>query len=384
LGLWSTPTTNPDDYSEFGSAEFEKSAYDAAADSITLLKNDGDLLPLAPGTKILVAGPNADSMRTLNGGWSYSWQGDAVNRYATAYNTVLKALQNVAGVDNVVYAPGVRWIDAGKYWEEEEVDIEAAVAAAANVDVIVLVIGENSYTEKPGDLQDLSLSPLQLKLGARLIETGKPVVLALNEGRPRIIESLVAGAKGVFQLYLPGNFGGDAFADILFGTVNPSGKLSYNYPRYRHSLVSYWHKYSEEQTAQPGAYNYESDYSPLWEFGTGLSYTKFEYSNLKLSSPEIGAADILKVTLTVANVGNRAGKEAVLLYTSDLYATTAPDAKRLRRFTKVSLDAGTSTNVAFEIDAEALSFINTENKRVTEPGEFRVSVGSLYATVRFK
>lgn len=384
LGLWANPTTDLEDYPDFGSAEFEKAAYDAAAESITLLKNEGNILPLAPGTKILLTGPNANSMRTLNGGWSYSWQGDGADAYATAYNTILKALRKVGGADTILYEPGVLWNDTGKWYEEIEVDIDAVLAAAVAVDVIVFAIGENSYAEKPGDLQDLTLSPLQLKLGARLIATGKPLILALNEGRPRIIEKIVDNARAVVQLYLPSNFGGDAFADILFGKVNPSGKIPYTYPRYPHSLVNYWHKYSEEQTAQPGAYNYESDYAPLWEFGTGLSYTTFEYSNLTLSSQEMRATDKLKVGVTVTNTGGRAGKESVLLFTSDLYASTAPDVKRLRRFTKVELDAGASVRVEFELDAAALSFINTESKRVTEPGDFRVSIGPLKANFEFK
>jgi beta-glucosidase len=383
LGLWQIPVTKPSNYPEFGSAAFEKAAYDAAAESITLLKNDR-LLPLLDGVRVLVTGPNADSMRPLDGGWSYSWQGNAVNQFTSAYHTILAAIRSVAGNDNVVYVPGVKYIDSGKYWEDQEVDIAAAVTAAASVDVVILAVGENSYTEKPGDLQDLSLSELQLELGRRLLETGKPVVLVLNEGRPRILGDLPDKARAVVQTYLPGNFGGDALADILFGKVNPSGKLSYTYPRYRHSLVNYWHKYSEEQTAQPGTYNYESDWSPLYEFGTGLSYTKFLYENLRVSSSVIGLDEVVRVIVTVTNTGDRQGKESVLLFTSDLYASTAPDVKRLRRFKKVDLAPNESVDVEFDLDAEALSFVNTANKRVTEPGEFRVAVGPLSTTFRVK
>jgi beta-glucosidase len=323
-------------------------------------------------------------MRVLDGGWSYSWQGDAVNRYTSQYRTVLKAIQNVHGTANVVFREGVQYSVTGKYYDDSDVGIAAAVDAAKTVDVVILVVGENSYTEKPGDLQDLALSDNQLKLARALIDTGKPVVLVLSEGRPRIINRFVDDCKAVLQLYLPGNFGGDALADILFGKVNPSGRLPYNYPRYPHSLVNYWHKLAEEQTASPGAYNYESDYSPLWEFGTGLSYTTFQYSGLTLSSSTMHTNDTLTVSVTVKNTGARAGKEAVLLYTSDLYASTAPDARRLRKFTKIELAAGASQVVTFKLVARDLSFVNTANKRITEPGEFRIRIGSLSQTFRFQ
>jgi beta-glucosidase len=378
LGLFQTPTTAPANYPEFGSAAYEQAAYDAASESITLLKNEGNILPLPADASILVTGPNANSIRCLDGGWSYSWQGGSSPIYAARYNTILTAIQD--RFKNVAYVEGVAYNNSGKYWEEYEVDIPAAVAAASNVDYVVLAVGENSYTEKPGDLQDLTLSNLQLKLALALVATGKPIILLLNEGRPRIIEKFVDATKAVLQLYLPGNFGGDALADILVGTVNPSGRLPYTYPRYPHSLVNYWHKYSEELTAQPGAYNYESDYSPLWEFGTGLSYSTFTYGDLTLSANKITAADKLTVSVTVTNHGPRTGKETVLLYTSDLYASTAPDVKRLRKFTKIELTMGQAQTVTFELSAEDLSFINTDNKRVTEPGDFKVAIGPLSQT----
>jgi beta-glucosidase len=368
LGLFRTATTSAADYPDFGSPTFEKAAYDAAAESITLLKNDGNILPLAVGTRVLVAGPNAHSMRALNGGWSYSWQGHAVPQFTAQYRTILQAIQAV-NADATGYAQGVAYLETGKYWEEREVDITAAVTAVRDVDCIILAVGENSYCEKRGDLRDLSLSALQLKLAEALIETGKPVVLVLSEGRPRIIERIVDRVRAVLQIYLPGNFGGDAVADVLFGVVNPSGRLPYSYPRYPHSLINYWHKYSEEQP----------DDLPLWEFGHGLSYTTFAYSDLTLSKSVIKPADTLTVKVTVANKGALRGKEAVLLFVSDLWASTAPDTKRLRRFTKIELEPGEAQVVTFELTVADLSFVNIENKFVAEPGEFTIAVATEHA-----
>jgi beta-glucosidase len=383
LGLWQTPFTDPGDYPAFASPAFDKAAYDAAAESITLLKND-NVLPIPHGARILVTGPNANSMRALDGGWSFSWQGGYPPEFAAKYLTIYQAIDARFGRANVRFAEGVAYNNSGKYWEEYEVSIAEAIEAANEVDYVIMAVGENSYSEKPGDLQDLTLSNLQLKLALALVRTGKPIILVLNEGRPRIIEKFVDDCAAVVHVYLPGNFGGEALADILLGKVNPSGKIPFTYPRYPHSLVNYWHKYSEEQTAQPGAYNYESDYSPLWEFGTGLSYTSFEYSALTLSSKIVKAEDVLTVSVIVGNTGKVRGKEAVLLFTSDLYATTAPDVKRLRKFTKIELEPGESSRVDFELTADDLSFVNTQNKRVTEPGDFKVAVGPLTDTFTFQ
>jgi beta-glucosidase len=383
IGAFEVPVTSPDDYPLFGSPQFEKAALDAASESITLLRNNGSILPLPVGSSVLVTGPNANSMRVLDGGWSYSWQGNAVPQFATAYNTILKAIQNVNGAANVVYEPGVLYNDAGKYWEENIVDIDAVVAAAATVDYVILVLGENSYTEKPGDLQDISLSAAQVQLAKAVIATGKPGILVLSEGRPRVITKFVDGVKAIIQAYLPGNFGGDALANIIFGITNPSGKLPYTYPRYPQGLINYWHKYSEAES-EPGTNPFAADWAPLFEFGFGLSYTTFEYSDLTLSSLEITSSDKLGVSVTVKNTGTVAGKEAVLLFSSDLIASTAPDVKRLRRFTKIELQPDEAQVVKFELSVSDLSFINQANKRVTEPGEFVISVGNLKQAFRLK
>lgn len=379
LNLFERPYENPADYPLFGSQEFRKAAYETAVESMTLLKNENNILPLASNKKILVTGPNANSMRSLNGGWSYSWLGDKTEQYAGEYNTILEAVRKNAGEKNVIYSPGVAWVETGKYWEEKEISIKAAVRAARKADYILLCLGENSYTEKPGDTHDLALSDLQIALAKALQATGKPVILVLNQGRPRIINRIDEKSKAILMSYLPGNFGGDAIADVIFGKQNPSGKLPYTYPKYPHSHVNYWHKYSEEQTRAEGMYNYESDYAPLYEFGHGLSYTTFEYSNLKLSKTKITENETLEVSVDVRNTGKRDGKEAVLLYLSDLYASLAPDMKRLKGFEKIELKAGETKTVKFKITKTEMSFVNIDSKTIVEPGNFEIKIGNLKA-----
>lgn len=379
LNLFERPYENPANYPLFGSLEFRKAAYETAVESMTLLKNENNILPLSGNKKILVTGPNANSMRSLNGGWSYSWLGDKTEQYAGEYNTILEAVRKNAGEKNVIYSPGVAWVETGKYWEEKEISIKAAVRAARKADYILLCVGENSYTEKPGDTHDLALSDLQIALAKALQATGKPVILVLNQGRPRIINRIDEKSKAILMSYLPGNFGGDAIADVIFGKQNPSGKLPYTYPKYPHSHVNYWHKYSEEQTRAEGMYNYESDYAPLYEFGHGLSYTTFEYSNLKLSETKITEDETLEVTVEVRNTGKRDGKEAVLLYLSDLYASLAPDMKRLKGFEKIELKAGETKTVKFKITKTEMSFVNIDSKTIVEPGNFEIKIGNLKA-----
>ncbi len=379
LNLFERPYENPADYPLFGSKEFKKVAYETAVESMTLLKNENNILPLASNKKILVTGPNANSMRSLNGGWSYSWQGNKTEQYAGEYNTILEAVRNTVGEKNVTYAPGVAWVETGKYWEEKEISIKAAVRAARKADYIVLCVGENSYTEKPGDTHDLALSDLQIELAKALQATGKPVILVLNQGRPRIINRIDEKSNAILMSYLPGNFGGDAIADVIFGKQNPSGKLPFTYPKYPHSLVNYWHKYSEEQKRAEGMYNYESDYAPLYEFGHGLSYTTFEYSNLKLSKTKISEEETIEVSVDIRNSGKRDGKEAVLLYLSDLYASLAPDMKRLKGFEKIELKAGETKTVKFNITKNELSFVNIDSKTIVEPGDFEIKIANLKA-----
>lgn len=377
LGLFEKAVYDLKQYPKFGSKEFEQAAYQTAAESITLLKNTNNLLPLKKGIKLLVTGPNANSMRTLNGGWTYSWQGEKVEEFAGKYNTILEALTQKAGKENTAFVEGVSYKMDGKYYEEFENGIEKAVKAAQDVDAIVLCLGENSYTESPGNLSDLYISDLQTELALKLGATGKPVILVLNEGRPRLISKFESKMAGILQTYLPGNFGGDALADILFGEVNPSGKLPYNYPRYPNSLVGYNHKPSENRTVMEGVYNYAAEYNPQYEFGFGLSYTTFKFENLKVSAEKIKANQELTVSVEVSNTGNREGKEVVELYLSDLYATLTPDSRRLRGFEKANLKPGEKQTITFKLNQKDFSFTHLDNRSVVEPGEFKVKIGPL-------
>jgi beta-glucosidase len=383
-GLFEKAVTHYKDYPDFGSEKFKKMAYHAASEAITLLKNENNILPLNKNNKILVTGPNANSMRCMNGGWTYSWQGERANQFASGYNTFLEAVELEFGKNNVQYVPGVSYIDSLKYFNDTENQFEQAIAAARKSDVVLLFAGENSYTEKPGDLNDLNLSALQTSLAKALIATGKPVILILNEGRPRCISQFEKGLKAVVQTYLPGNFGGDALADILSGDVNPSGKLPYNYPSYPNSLTNYYHKPAEEQVAYEGVYQYASDYNPQYEFGHGLSYTTFAYSNLKSDKVKFSNKEEVKFEVTVKNTGNRTGKETVLLYTSDKYASITPDVKRLRRFEKITLNPDESKTVTFTLSAQDLAFVNSGNQWITEPGEFEILVGNQKITIMYQ
>jgi beta-glucosidase len=377
LNLFEKPVTYAAEYPEFGSKAYEKTAYDLACESITLLKNENNILPLNKSSKVLVTGPNANSMRTLNGGWSYSWQGERADAFATEYNTILEALQKKLGDKNVTYIPGVSYKSDGKYYEEYKDKMEEAVAAAKNADAIILCLGENSYTEKPGDLHDLYISELQTEFALKLTAAGKPVILVLNEGRPRVIGKFESQTAAVIQTYLPGNFGGDALADILTGDVNPSGKLPYTYPRFPNSTIPYYHKPSEEQRKAEGVYNYEADYNPQYEFGFGLSYSTFEYSNLTTDKSEYSGNENMEVKVTVKNTGKVKGKETVFLYTADMFASLTPDMKRLRRFEKTELQPGEEKTITFTLTPEDLSFIKSGGKRVTEAGEFEIQIGDL-------
>ncbi len=383
LGLFESPTTDYRKYPDFASKKHQMIAQKAAEESITLLDNE-ELLPLSKEAKILLTGPNANSMRTLNGGWTYSWQGEKVEEFSGGFNTIKEAIENKIGSENVVYVPGLEYKMDGKYYEEQNIDIESAVRAAAEVDVIVICIGENTYTEKPGDMHELDISVNQRALALALYETGKPVVLVLNEGRPRIIREINDQARAVLHMYLPGNHGGDALANILFGDVNPSGRLPYTYPMFSNTPITYDHKPSENQDKMEGVYDYESEFAIQYPFGHGLSYTTFEYANLSLSSPSFTEGGSITVSVDVKNSGDLNGKEAVLMYTSDLFASVTPNNKQLAGFDKISLKRGETKKVQFEIKAEDLQFIGRDMKWVTEPGEFKVSIGGLEQTFEYK
>lgn len=376
LGLFDNPNTFVKDYPKFASKEFAQKALDAATESMVLLKNEGSILPLKKGTKILLTGPNANTMRCITGGWSYTWQGHLADQYATEYNTIREAMETKYGKANIVYEPGVTYNETGKYYEENAPEYDKAVAAAEGVDVIVACIGENSYTETPGNLDDLWLSEQQRELVKRLAKTGKPIVLVLNEGRPRLISDIEPLSAAVVDMLIPGNYGGDALANLLAGEANFSGRLPVTYPRYNGALTTYDYKVSEEVETMEGAYDYNAVVSVQWPFGFGKSYTTFEYSNLRCSKPQFTADDDLVFTVDVKNTGSVAGKESVLLFSSDLVASVVPDGRRLRAFTKIDLQPGETKSVELKIKGSDLAFVGADAKWVLEEGDFRVQVGN--------
>ncbi len=375
LGLFDEPNTGGKGFEKFGCEEFAQASLKAAEESEVLLKNDG-ILPLAKGKKILLTGPNANQMRCLHGGWSYTWQGSKAEDLSEKYNTIYEALCNKYGKENIILEQGVTYNEDGAYYDENEPQIDKAVAAAAQVDIIIAAIGENSYTETPGNLTDLWLSKNQRKLVKELAKTGKPIILVLNEGRPRLIADIEPLAKAVVDILIPGNYGGDALANLLAGDANFSAKMPYTYPREINSLNTYDYKVSEEVGTMAGAYNYDAKVSLQWPFGYGLSYTTFEYSNLKVDKATFSADDVLTVSVDVKNTGSRAGKEAVLLYSSDLVASVVPDNRRLRDFTKIELQPGEVKTVTFQLPAKNLAFVGADGKWTLEEGDFILKIGN--------
>lgn len=378
LGLFENPYWDIKKYKKFASEEHAKLALAAAEESEVLLKNEKNLLPLAKTTRILLTGPNANSMRTLNGGWSYSWQGDKADEYAGAYNTIYEALVNKFGKANIVYEPGVTYAPAKQdnWWEENTPEIEKAVAAAKDVDVIIACVGENSYCETPGNMNDLTLSANQRDLVKALSKTGKPVVLVLNEGRPRIINDIEPLAQAVVHVMLPGNYGGDALANLLAGDANFSGKLPFTYPRHINALSTYDYKPCENMGQMGGNYNYDAVMDVQWTFGAGLSYTTFAYKNLKVDKPSFTADDVLTVSVDVTNTGSRAGKESVLLFSKDLVASSTPDNRRLRNFEKIALAPGETKTVKLTLKGSDLAFVGYDGKWRLEKGDFKLFCGT--------
>ena len=381
LDLFKNPTQKLKNYPKFGGEEFAKLALEGATESMVLLKNEGNILPLQHGKKILLTGPNANQMRCLDGGWSYTWQGHRADEFAGKYNTIYEAFCNEYGKENVILNQGVTYNEKGKYWEENEPQIQGAVDAAKNVDVIVACIGENSYTETPGNLTDLWLSENQRNLVKELAKTGKPVVLVLNEGRPRLIADIEPLAQGIIDILIPGNMGGDALANLVSGKSNFSGKMPYTYPKEINSLANYDFKKSEEVGTMEGAYDYNAKITQQWGFGHGLSYTSYKYSNLKVSQSDFRHGDIIKVSVDVKNTGKVAGKESVLLFSSDLIASMVPDGRRLRAFDKVELQPGETKTMTFELKADDLAFVGWNGKWRLEEGDFKLMIADQSADI---
>ena len=388
LDLFKNPTQKLKNYPKFGGEEFAKLALEGATESMVLLKNKGNILPLQHGKKILLTGPNANQMRCLDGGWSYTWQGHRADEFAGKYNTIYEAFCNEYGKENVILNQGVTYNEKGKYWEENEPQIQGAVDAAKNVDVIVACIGENSYTETPGNLTDLWLSENQRNLVKELAKTGKPVVLVLNEGRPRLIADIEPLAQGIIDILIPGNMGGDALVGLVSGKSNFSGKMPYTYPKEINSLANYDFKKSEEVGTMEGAYDYNAKITQQWGFGYGLSYTSYQYSNLKVSQSDFRHGDIIKVSVDVKNTGKVAGKESVLLFSSDLIASMVPDGRRLRAFDKIELQPGETKTVTFDLNTDDLAFVGYDGKWVLEEGDFKLMIADqstdIYCTATYQ
>ena len=381
LDLFKKPTQKLKNYPKFGGEEFAKLALEGATESMVLLKNEGNILPLQHGKKILLTGPNANQMRCLDGGWSYTWQGHRADEFAGKYNTIYEAFCNEYGKENVILNQGVTYNEKGKYWEENEPQIQGAVAAAKDADVIVACIGENSYTETPGNLTDLWLSENQRNLVKALAQTGKPVILVLNEGRPRLIADIEPLAQGIINILIPGNMGGDALVGLVSGKSNFSGKMPYTYPEEINSLANYDFKKSEEVGTMEGAYDYNAKITQQWGFGYGLSYTTYKYSNLKVSQSDFRHGDIIKVSVDVKNTGKVAGKESVLLFSSDLIASMVPDGRRLRAFDKVELQPGETKTMIFELKADDLAFVGWNGKWRLEEGDFKLMIADQSADI---
>ena len=381
LDLFKNPTQKLKNYPKFGGKEFAKLALEGATESMVLLKNEGNILPLQHGKKILLTGPNANQMRCLDGGWSYTWQGHRADEFAGKYNTIYEAFCNEYGKENVILNQGVTYNEKGKYWEENEPQIQGAVDAAKNVDVIVACIGENSYTETPGNLTDLWLSENQRNLVKALAQTGKPVILVLNEGRPRLIADIEPLAQGIIDILIPGNMGGDALVNLVSGKSNFSGKMPYTYPKEINSLANYDFKKSEEVGTMEGAYDYNAKITQQWGFGYGLSYTSYKYSNLKVSQSDFRHGDIIKVSVDVKNTGKMAGKESVLLFSSDLIASMVPDGRRLRAFDKIELLPGETKTVTFDLKADDLAFVGWDGKWRLEEGDFKLMIADQSADI---
>jgi beta-glucosidase len=369
LGLFENPLPEPSMMANIGAPAFQTVSRDAAAEAITLLKNEGGLLPLAKTAKVFVTGPTANHLPSQFGGWSYTWQGTDTLMYPKNVKTLLAAVQEKVGAANVTYVRGASFTDT--------LDVAAAVAAARGATVAIVAIGEDAYAETPGNIDDLTLPQAQLRLARAIEQTGIPVVLALYHGRPRIVRDAVDGARAIVTGYETGPYGGEALAGVLFGDINPSGKLPFSWPRYTGAVLI---PYDRARSADIGGTDTTNrGYNPEWAFGHGLSYTTFAYSNLRVATPRVGPRDSVRVSVTVTNTGSRAGKESVLLYVRDLVASVSPPMRRLRRFEKVTLEPGASRTVSFALAARELSFVGRDNTLVLEPGGFEAIVGNLTA-----
>jgi len=377
VGLFDNPCIEPSARRQFGIPEYHTQAFEVAAEAVTLLKNANATLPLKSPRRLLITGPASKSVSALHGCWSYSWQGKDETLYPRHAATILDALIEQFGVGRITYHAGVTF-------EGAEIDVEPALVAATEADVIIVCLGEDAYAETPGDINDLDLPAGQLNFTRRLQAVGKPVVVVLVEGRPRVIREIEPQAAAILLAYWPGSGGAKAIASILAGKTNPSGKLPFTYPRHSNNLLTYDRKHTNllAEISAPGQITINPA-RPQWEFGHGLSYTSFEISNLTLDSNTLTADGKLKICVEVQNTGLRPGQEVIELYTSDLYASLTPPGRRLRAFRKIELLPGAKQTVEFNLRPSDLAFVNAANQLVTEPGEFEIQIGALHARIDF-
>ncbi len=377
VGLFDNAYPEDPAAANFGRPEYQTLALQAAHEAMTLLKNESNLLPLPHATKLLVAGPAARSITALNGCWSYTWQGNDERWYPADSKTILEAIRDKFGDANVTTSAEKGFSNPANF------DTAALKTAAAGADAIVLCLGENAYAESPGNIRDLALPDDQLALARAAASTGKPVILVLTEGRPRFITSIAPLMKGIVMAYWSGRKTAEAISDVLAGDYNPDGRLPFTYPKSMGEIVLYDRKPTEEVRE---VFNDDrgAGYDPLFPFGWGLSYTTFEYGDLKLSSDKLSASGKLTITLTVKNTGSRDGKHTIELYTHEHYASITPFMRRLRAFKKIMLKAGESQTVSFTLDKNDLAFVNAELHTVTEPGDFDVMIGDKKATFSYQ
>jgi beta-glucosidase len=377
LGLFDNPFPKEELKENVHLASYDSVAKQASLESLTLLKNDSQVLPLRKNLKVLVAGPAANTLGALYGSWSYTWQGQDARRYPQDAQTIAQAISAKLGQQNVV-TRSVADFNAPENYNAAQLKRDAQQA-----DAIILCLGEHAYAESPGVIDDLILPANQLALAKAAAESGKPVILVLAEGRPRIISSIEPAMKAVLMAYRPSTFGGAAIADVLFGDYNPNGVLPFTYPRHAGDVVHYDHKGTEKiREDVPDVYG-QGGFNPQWTFGDGLSYTTFEFSDLQASMNTFGENDELQLSVKVRNTGDRAGKKAVELYSHDQYASITPSAKRLRAFTKVDLNAGEEKEVNFTITGSDLAFVNEQGEWITEAGAFDLMVGDQKVTVEY-
>jgi beta-glucosidase len=363
LGLFDNPYVEKAALSQLGKSEYKMHTLEAAREAITLLKNENKVLPLPKNKKVLVVGPTANSKTSLNGCWSYTWQGKDSSHFDPKDLSVWGSIKGTLGESAIFASPS---------------DIGKNPNITTQAEYIVVCVGEDAYAETPGNITDLALPADQQELIKVLAKSGKPMIMVLLEGRPRIVREIEPLCQGILMGYWPGPQGGKAIAEIIFGDVNPSGKLPFTYPRFSGDILTYDHKQLDEavEIADPGNYAFKYEFNPQWQFGHGLSYTTFAYENLKISTDTLKGNASIKISLIVKNTGNRSGKEVVELYTQDMVASITPSVKRLRRYTKIKLEPGATQEISFELKATDLAFVNKDLHWVTERGWFEIIIGN--------